>query len=357
MKKSYRRTALASVSALAVMLWGPLAAAATGTQAGTSVTNTASVSYSVGGVTQTPVASNVASFVVDRKANVMVAEVGGAATSVSFGQTDQVTTFTVTNTTNATQDFRLIGTNVGLGAATQLGHTDNFTVTNIRVFVDSNGNGTYDAGVDTATYIDELAPDQTKTVFIVADIPASGPASGISGVQLTAVVATGGTGGSLGADVTQSLLDDPAQIDTVFADGAGYVDALRDGRFSAGDEYNIAAPTAQVTKTAVVISDPMNGLVSPKAIPGAVVEYCIQVKNIGSAALTAVGITDNIPTNTTYLAGSTYVGGSVNVGGGCNFDGAQATDGNVFNGTRIATSISNIAVGAATTTRFRVTLN
>lgn len=356
MKKSYRRAALAGVSALAVTLWGPLASAATGTQAGTSVTNTASVSYSVGGVTQTPVASNVASFVVDRKANVMVAEVGGAATSVSFGLTDQVTTFTVTNTTNATQDFRLFATNVGLGSPTQLGHTDNYTVTNIRVFVDSNGNGTYDASVDTATYIDELAPDQTKTVFVVADIPASGPASGISGVQLTAVVATGGTGSSLGADVTQSLTDDPSVIDTVFADGSGFVDVVRDGRYSAGDEYAIAAATAQVTKTAVIVSDPLNGILAPKAIPGAVIEYCIQVKNIGAQALTAVGITDNIPTDTTYVAGSTYVGGSVALGV-CVADGAQATDGNVFNGTRIATSIANIAAGATTTTRFRVTLN
>ena len=284
----------------------------------------------------------------------MVAEVGGAATSVSFGQTDQVTTFTVTNTTNATQDFRLFATNIGIGLTTQLGHTDNFAVTNIRVFVDSNNNGTYDAGVDTATFIDELAPDQTKTVFVVADVPASGPASGISGVQLTAVVAVGG-GAGLGSDLTQSLLDDPAQIDTVFADAAGYVDALRDARFSAGDEYNIAAPTAQVVKTAVVISDPIR-LVTPKAIPGAVVEYCIQVKNIGSQALTSVGVADNIPTNTTYLPNSTYVGGSILLGA-CVADGAQATDGNVFNGTRIATSIASIAVGATTTTRFRVTLN
>ena len=356
MKNSYRRFTLASVSALAVGLWGPLASAATGTQAGASVTNTATVSYSVANVAQTPVASNAASFVVDRKANVMVAEVGGAATTVAYGQTDQVTTFTVTNTTNATQDFRLLATNIGIGAATQLGHTDNFAVTNIRVFVDSNGNGTYDAGVDIATYIDELAPDATKTVFVVGDVPASGPAGGVAGVQLTAVVATGGAGGSLGADLTQSLTDDVNQIDTVFADVAGYVDALRDGRFSAGDEYNVAAATAQVIKTATLISDPLNGLVTPKAIPGAVVEYCIQVKNIGSNPLTSVGVTDNIPTNTTYLANSTYVGGTVLLGA-CVADGAQATDGNVYNGTRVATSIASIAVGATVTTRFRVTLN
>jgi hypothetical protein len=111
MKNSYRRIALTGASALVVGLWGQAASAATGTQAGLSVNNTASVAYSVGGVSQTPVASNNATFVVDRKANVMVAEVGGAATAVSFGQTNQVTTFTVTNTTNATQDFRLFALN------------------------------------------------------------------------------------------------------------------------------------------------------------------------------------------------------------------------------------------------------
>lgn len=356
MKNSCRGFWLAGASAIAAGLWSQTALAATGTQAGVSVTNTASVSYSVGGVSQTPVSSNAASFVVDRKANVMVAEVGGAATTVAFGQTNQVTTFTVTNTTNAIQDFRLFALNIGIGGTTPLGHTDNFGVTNIRVFVDVNGNGTYEAGTDTATYIDELAADQTKTVFVVVDVPASGPASGISGVELTAVVATGGSSNALGADVTQSLLDDPTQIDTVFADAAGYADLLRDGRFSAGDEYAIAAPTAEVTKTVVVISDPLNGIVTPKAIPGAVVEYCIAVKNIGSNPLTSVGVTDNIPTNTTYLASSTYVGGSVLLGA-CVEDGAQATDGNVFNGTRIATSIASIAVGATVTTRFRVTLN
>lgn len=355
MKTTHRWVIANALGALAVA-WGPMASAATGVQAGTNVNNTATVAYSVGGVPQTPVASNTASFVVDRKVNLTVAEVGGAATLVSFGQTDQVTTFTVTNTTNATQDFRLFALNTALGVQTQLGRVDNFGVNNIRVFVDGNGNGLYDAGVDTATYIDELAPDATKTVFVVADIPAAGPAGGVAGVELTAVVAAGGAGGVLGADLIQSLLDNPTQIDTVFADAAGYADLVRDGRFSAGDEYDIAAPTAQVTKTALVISDPMNGGLAPKAIPGAVVEYCIQVKNIGSLPLTGVAVTDAIPADTTYLANSTYVGGNVLLGA-CLFDGAQATDANVFNGARVATTIANIAVGATVTTRFRVTVN
>jgi len=355
MKNSYRKIALLGASALGAMIANQ-AMAATGTVAGTNVNNTASVSYSVGGVTQTPVASNVASFVVDRKANVMVAEVGGAATSVSYGQTNQVTTFTVTNTTNATQDFRLFGVNTVIGLPTPLGHTDTFGVTNIRVFVDSNNNGTYDSGVDIATYIDELAPDATKTVFIVADLPASGPAGGISGVDLTAVVATGGTASSLGADLTASLLDDPTQIDTVFADAAGWIDLLRDGRYSAGDEYAISGATAQATKTATLISDPLNGLIAPKSIPGAVVEYCIAVKNIGAQTITGMGISDNIPANTTYVAGSTYTGGSVLLGA-CVADGSLASDGAVFDGSKISTTTASLTAGSTTTTRFRVTLN
>lgn len=356
MKKSSKYMWLAGASALVAAMSGQAALAATGTQAGTSVTNTATVSYSVNSVAQSPVASNVASFVVDRKANVVVAEVGGAATNVSYGQANQVTTFTVTNSTNAVQDIRLFGTNTVIGTQTGLGHTDTYTATSIRVFVDSNGNNQYDAGVDTATYIDELAAGATKTVFIVADIPASGPANGISGVELTAVVAAGGTGGSLGSDLIQSLLDDPNQIDTVFADAAGFVDLIRDGRHSAGDEYMIAAASAEVTKYALVISDPLNGAVAPKAIPGAVVEYCIAVKNIGAQAITNVGLADNIPTNTTYQASSTYVGGSFALGA-CVFDGAQASDATVYNGTRVATTIPSIAPNVIATTRFRVTIN
>lgn len=156
--------------------------------------------------------------------------------------------------------------------------------------------------------------------------------------------------------MTQSLLDDTNQIDTVFADGAGFADLVRDARHSAGDEYLIAAASAEVTKFAVLISDPLNGIVSPKAIPGAIIEYCIAVKNIGGQAITNVGLTDNIPANTTYVANSTYVNGTFS-GGLCVLDGAQATDGNVYNGSRIATNITSIASGATATTRFRVTID
>jgi uncharacterized repeat protein (TIGR01451 family) len=350
------------------LIVGGAAHAATGTVAGTSVANTASVGYSVGGTAQTPVSSNTVSFLVDRKVNVTVAEVGGAPTTVTFGQNAAVTTFTVTNNTNSTQDFRLFATEQLALVSTIFGHSDNYGVTNIHVYVDSNGNGSYDAGVDIATYVDELAADATVTVFVVADIPATGPSNAVAGIALTAVSATGGTGGSLGADLIASALgDSPTTIDNVFADAAGAIDLLRDGRSSALDEYVVGTAAITAIKTATTISDPLNGILFPKAIPGATVEYCIQIANAGPGTATDVAMTDAIPANSTYIPGSLYVDGTTLlgacVGDGSNEDddatGTDDADGVVgsFSGNTVRSSIATISPLTTRTTRFRVTIN
>jgi uncharacterized repeat protein (TIGR01451 family) len=341
---------------------------AAGTVAGTNINNTATVNYSVGGATQTPVTSNTATFVVDRKVNLAVTEVGGATTTISYGSVNQVTTFQVTNLTNATQDFRLAASQQASLALTLLGLTDNMDMSNVRVFVDANNNGTYEAGTDTATYIDELAPDTSKTVFIVADAPASGAANGTAGVGLTAISATGGTAGTLGADLAATVgADNPATVDIVFADTvAGPLDAQYDGKQSAIDAYAVAATTVTFAKSATIISDPVNLLVTPKAIPGAVVEYCLKVANTGLNAATGLTITDSIPANTTYVANSLYVGGTVLltacVADGTHYNdtgaaGSGATMGGGSDGTNVTAYIPSLAAGVTTTARFRVTLN
>lgn len=352
-----------SGTALSLVVSGT-AHAATGTAAGTSVTNTASVAYSIGGVAQNPVSSNVASFLVDRKVNLTVAQVGGQATTVDPGDTNAVIAFTVTNNTNSVQDFRLFASQQNSLVLTLLGHSDGFDVNNLRVFVDSNGNGTYDAG-DTATFIDELGADQTVTVFLVADIPSNAPTTTnpFAGVALTAVAAAGGTSGTLGADLTASLLaDSSTTVDNVFADTAGAIDANRDGRFAALGEYAVGSASLQVTKIATTISDPVNSTTLPKAIPGAVVEYCIQVKNAGSGTAGSIAITDAIPAHSTYQPGSLVVGGTVLLGA-CNGDGSSVTDatdsdaGQYDSSTGIKATIATLAAGATRTARFRVTLN
>src|SRR3970040_2805328 len=88
-------------------------AAAAGTAAGTTISNSATLAYDVSGVAQTSITSTAATFVVDEKAHLTVA--GGANTNVVPGATAQVTTFTLTNKDNSTLDFSLASNQVAAG--------------------------------------------------------------------------------------------------------------------------------------------------------------------------------------------------------------------------------------------------
>jgi len=288
---------------------------AAGTAAGTDISNTASVDFVVGGVNQPDVSSNTTTFKVDRKINLTVAEVGGAATSSVPGSTAQVLTFTVTNNANSVLDFDLIPTQDATSAATAFADTDNFDVTAPAVFVESGATAGYQVAEDTATFIDELAADGVRTVYIVANIPAARVNGDTAGLTLTAVAAqsTDGTGAYVAtpaalaanaAETNTGAADDTTFVDTVFGDVAGDTDAAQDGRHSDDDEYDVVTAAIAVTKSSVVVSDPFNGTTNPKSIPGAVVEYCLDVNNTGAAAAGTIILTDAIPANTTFVAGS-----------------------------------------------------
>jgi uncharacterized repeat protein (TIGR01451 family) len=347
-------------------LWAVQAEAA-GTVAGTNIDNSASVSFSVGGAAAQSVTSNTARFVVDRKVNLTVAEVGGAPTLVSLGGTDQVTTFTVTNLTNAVQDFRLDPDQQNVSIP--LLGTDNFDVSLMRAFVDSNGNGIYEPTLDTATYIDELAADASVTVFIVANIPST-PGASTAIVSLNAIAASGGVRNTLGADLvaTSALTaDNPLTVDVVFADDTGLLDQPRNGAQRAFDSYRIATAAVTMGKTSRVISDPINLTANPRAIPGATLEYCLTVNNAGPGTVTGVTITDSVPANTTYQPNSLTVGG-VGVGGACVLNGsvedddvigADETDlyGGSFDGTTVTAILPSVSPLTPVTAAFRVTVN
>ncbi|GAA4003678.1 hypothetical protein GGQ97_001583 [Sphingomonas kaistensis] len=340
------------------------AVTAAGTPAGTDVNNTATIGYATGGVTQANVNSNIATFKVDQKVNLTVAEVGGLVSPTSPGGLNFVTTFTVTNTSNATLDFSLLASQLASGQTVAFGGTDSFNQNNIRVFVDSNNNGIYDAGVDVATYVDELAADATRTVFIVSDTPAGQADASLAGVVLTATAAAGGTTNAQGSDLVQSAgADNPAVVDIVFADIAGKTDALRDGKSSADDTYKVVAPTLVLAKSSKIISDPFNGTTNPKRIPGATVEYCIVATNTGAGAANSAIISDNLASvsGVTYLNGSIFTGVTVS-SGTCNTDGTLQTDAadgdqSNFSSNTVTSNLGTINGGASSAIRFRVTIN
>ena len=360
MSKMTRALAVAAGVVLAAVQ-----ALATGTDAGTPVSNTATVDYTVGTVNQPDVTSNPANFVVDRRVLLTVAEVGNAYTDVTPGDVEQVVTFTVTNDTNAPLDFRLDVTQDAIGVTEAHGGTDDFDVTPV-VIVDSNNNDVYEPGVDTEDFLDEIIEGDTITVFVVSSIPLGQANGNTSGLTLTAIAAEPGTGGTLGGDVAQTLIaETPGSIDTVFGDVAGDTDGNRDGQHSDDDAYRIVTATLAVTKTSTVISDPFNGTNLPKRIPGAVVEYCITVENTGAADATAVVLTDVLTTQpVTFQAGSLF---TVDTGADCtggdteddDAAGADETDPNgasESSGTVSATFVS-VPASAGKAMRFRVTIN
>ena len=360
------KTKYIALAGTAVSLIFAQGAQAAGTTAGTPVNNTATINYTVGSVAQPQVTSNTASFVVDKRINLTVAELGGASTVSSPGSVNQVTSFTVTNTTNAISDFKLAVTQ-DVGGTTAFSDTDDFNANNIRVFVD-NGDGVFNAAQDTATYIDELAADASITVFVVADIPVGQVDQSTAGFTLTATAANPGTAGTLGADTAQTAgADTPGAVDVVFGDGAGDTDAARDGKFSDDDEYDVAGATITFVKTSKVISDPFNLTSNPKAIPGAVMEYCLAVTNSGSVPALGVSFADAIPANTTFLTNSLVGGGSIS-GGVCDATGAAEDDNNSgtdesdgvgasYASNNVAGVVNSIPASSSTTLRFRVTVN
>jgi uncharacterized repeat protein (TIGR01451 family) len=318
---------LAGASGLVIAAMGVTPAMAAGTASGSTISNTATVNYQVGGVGQTPITTLANVITVDRKINLTVVEIGAATTFVSPGQTSTtpansaISTFTVTNNSNATIDIGLSVAQLAGVAAPFAGGSDNFNFTNVRMYIDNPLTGTvgsYDAGDALAIYVDELAADATRRIFVVVDIPATQVNNDIAAFSLTGTAKESGVAATEGAVITATAGANTAGVDTVLADAQGSDDAATpDGKHSARDDFKVSAATLTVAKLSRVIEDPINTIASgtaanAKMIPGATIEYCITVTNGAGAAATSVNIGDTLPAEVTYLAAfGIWEGGTV----------------------------------------------
>lgn len=129
--KSSRPTKLLGLLTATALLWGASTSLyAAGTASGVTISNTATLNYTIGAVAQDPATSNAATFVVDNKVDLTMVSTGGA--TVIPGANNQVLPFTLTNTGNTTQGY-LLSTVDGTG--------DNFNMASVRIYVDVNGDG------------------------------------------------------------------------------------------------------------------------------------------------------------------------------------------------------------------------
>lgn len=94
----------------------------------------------------------------------------------------------------------------------------------------------------------------------------------------------------------------------------------------------VLTPTITVQKTADIISDPLNNTSVPKAIPGSIVEYSVQLTNSGEGVtdVDTLIITDNLPGNVNLVLGSPlnpviFTDGAITSGMSFTFDSLAST--------------------------------
>lgn len=338
--KHQRLTGLFSLLLFVVLVAGSAGTAmAGGTTAGTNILNRATVNYNIGTVSQpliessptgnsTPGATNGTDtdFLVDNLVDLSVSTLDGAPVTVIPGSNFaagqyNILKFRVQNDGNKVQDFGLdVVTVASTTGAKFNGDDDNADMdATIRIFVNSVVNeaaSTYALATDTATYIDELAPDSFFDVFVIIDAPAGLTDGDIASYHLVATTKNGGLAATEGAvtvetgDNTVLWAEDTEQI--IFGDGnfngitdpnTGSVnpiaDAANDGKNSDQDDYIAGSANMSVAKTVTVFWDPILGFTNPKAIPGAILIYTITVTNAGSSNAVNVDITDSLDTEIT----------------------------------------------------------
>lgn len=353
---------LLAVLAALLLLAGFNGQALAATASGTTIENGATVNYQVGGIAQTAVNSNTDSFVVDTKVDLTVTWNDGATVKVTPGSTARVLTFTVSNTGNAVFDFALNST---------ASASDDFDATNVQIFVESGATIGYQAGEDTAIFIDELAAGSSKVVYIVADIPLGLANANEAEYHLRAEARAGGGATALGGVLTETAVADTAgSVDVVFADGQGsdtVNDLDRDAKHSVMGTYEVQAAALTVTKSSAVISDPINNTTDPKRIPGAVIEYTVIIANgAGAQDATSITVSDDLSGEAATLVFKTdgYEAGkgiqvtAPNINGGAAKDLTNAADGDEGSFAANTVTVTGITLEAeqSATVKFRVTI-
>ncbi|MBV8971867.1 MAG: DUF11 domain-containing protein, partial [Sphingomonadaceae bacterium] len=242
------------------------------------------------------------------------------------------------------------------GGTAAHGGTDDFDVTAPTLYVDTNGNGVYDPGVDqavSANTISGVAADTSKTVFVVSNIPLGLNTNDVADVRLSAA-AVNGSGTQY---TTTAGGDTPGVVATVCAEqNTADGNVKNDCADWADNDYTVLAAALTAVKTDTVISDPIDGNTNPKRIPGAVVQYCIAVSNAaGGAAASNVNISDTLPAQTTFVAGSIKVNATVS-GGVCSGGSAGGTY-TAGPPATVTGTLGNIAAGSSSAVIFQVTIN
>ncbi|MBX7483006.1 hypothetical protein [Qipengyuania qiaonensis] len=309
-----------------VAAFAATSAHAGGVSAGTLIENTASATYD-GGAGSVTIPSNTVTVRVDELLDVTVTSLDSGAVSAAPGSA--VLTFEITNTGNGPEAYALTANPAVAG--------NDFDTTVDGIAVDTNGNGVYDPGVDQLlTGPETTAPldaDESLTVFVLVTVPGGVLDGDTSDVDLLAEAVTG-TGA-------------PGRV---FAgQGVGGADAIVGA--TGADANALGSLTVGITDVDLIksasVRDPFGGSGN---VPGATITYTIRAEITGSGSVSDLVVTDAVPIDTSYVAGSLALDGATLTDGA---DGDRGT----ANASGISVDLGTVSAGASRSITFDVTID
>lgn len=273
---------------------------AAGTPAGTVISNQATASYTDSNGNPLSVASNVVTTTVSQVSSVTVSP--DRAANANPGDTIWYA-HQVTNGGNG-------GDTIDLTAVSSNGWVT-------TLFRDNNASGTFDAGDTALTDSDgdlvidtgAMAADAIINILAAVSVP---PGSADGTVDSMVVTGTSSFNGAI-SDI-------------------------------ATDTTTVSAPDVTVVKSV--------NPVGPQ-IPGTTLTYTVVVTNSGSGDANAVIVTDNVPANTTFVAGSITLNGA----GKTDVGGDDEADHNVTNAGAVTVDAGVLIPTATATITFQVVIN
>ena len=251
-----------------------------GTGAGTTISNTASVSYEVGGATVNA-DSDPVTITVQELINVTIISQDSGNVSVSSPETGAKLKFQVTNTGNGDEAF--IFNQVGLGNTA----ANRFEAIPSKIYID-DGDGVFDPSIDVEydnSAPTSIAPDDSITIWVTSDIPDSLNNNDTSQVQVSASSKTFSDDGQ----------DSPNAGDVVTGGGTSSTDAVYGSAAANADDtatFVVSAIEVSIVKGIISITDQFG---TSQPVPGAEVVYSLTVTVTGTGDAESVTVTDSLP--------------------------------------------------------------
>ena len=315
---------------------------AVGVAAGTTVTNTVTVTFNIGATAGIAFSTDVMQ--VQEVIDVDVTWQDATNIIVAPSATQQVQTYLLTNTGNGIESFSLLLNNSPIVS-------DEFDPINGNIHLDGNGNGVFDGAPLDPLYIPSVNDPvldangvDTQIIFLVSDIPAGVNIADTGASQVTASALTVGAAGAAVGTSLNGLGD--GGIDAV-------VGTTQANDFSQGIYQVDTTPIdVNILKSAQVISDGAGCTVAPcSPVTGATIRYALQVNITGVGTINNLVITDSIPVNTTY------VNESIDLNSAALTDSGVDADAGNFSANTVTVNLGSISSAVTHLITFDVTIN